>query len=211
MAERLIVGDTHLRVVLDAMPAAVLVVDRTLRLHDANRAAVELLDSSTDRILGQVSGDVLQCLNGVRAQGGCGHSEQCSACVVRNSVGSAARGEASNRQMVTMLLEQHGRVRDVSFLITAAPLEYEGQSLVLLVLEDITELSELRRLLPMCSYCRKVRDDGDYWQEVEQYISKHTGMSFSHGVCPDCMREHFPEAADEVLERVEQSKQQKPK
>lgn len=206
MADRLIDDGSYLRVVLDAMPAAVFVVDHDFRLVDANRAAERLMDSSTDRVLGQVSGNVMQCLNAVRAEGGCGKSAKCAECVVRSSVKAAERGESAKRRMVKLLLEQHGRVRDVSLLITAAPLTYEGRQLVLLVLEDVTELAELRQLLPMCSYCRKVRNDEEFWQDVEQYLSKHTGISFSHGVCPDCMREHFPDIADEVLARVNQPK-----
>jgi len=188
------------------MPAAVFVVDDRFRLRDANRAAGELLDSSTDGILGQMSGDVLQCLNAVRSDQGCGSSDKCGRCVIRNAVGTAERGEQAKRQMVSMLLEQHGRVRSASFLITAAPLHFEERTYVLLVLEDITELAELRQLLPMCSYCRRVRDDSDFWEDVEQYLIKHTGVSFSHGVCPDCMREHFPDLAEEVLARVRELK-----
>jgi sigma-B regulation protein RsbU (phosphoserine phosphatase) len=41
-------------------------------------------------------------------------------------------------------------------------------------------------LLPICSYCKKIRDDQNYWQQVEAYISSHTDAQFSHGVCPDC-------------------------
>jgi PAS domain-containing protein len=206
MTERIIDGDSYLRVMFDAMPSAVLVVDHQFRLLDTNRAADELLDSSTDHILGQLSGNVLQCLNAVRAEKGCGTSSKCAECVVRGSVRAAERGEMAKRQMVSMLIEQHGRVRDVSFLITAAPFGYEEKKLALLVLEDVTELAELRRLLPMCSYCRKVRDDGDFWQDVEQYLSKYTGVDFSHGVCPDCMREHFPDLAEEVLALAKEHK-----
>ena len=204
MADRLIDGDSHLRVVLDAMPAAVLVVDEKLRLQDTNRAADRLLDSSTDAILGQVSGDVLQCLNAVRSEQGCGSSSKCARCIIRSAVGAAEQGKTAKRQMATMLIEQHGRVRSASFLITASPFHYNELSLVLLVLEDITELTELRQLLPMCSYCRKVRDDSEFWEDVEQYLTKHTGLSFSHGVCPDCMREQFPDVAEEVIARAKQ-------
>jgi len=45
----------------------------------------------------------------------------------------------------------------------------------------------LREYLPICSYCRKVRDDGNYWHTVESYISQHMATQFSHGICPDCM------------------------
>ena len=45
---------------------------------------------------------------------------------------------------------------------------------------------QLQGLLPICSYCNKIRDDGNYWRSVEQYISEHSDATFSHGVCPDC-------------------------
>ena len=54
---------------------------------------------------------------------------------------------------------------------------------------------QLKRLLPICSYCKSIRDDSDYWQELETYIHDHTGADFTHGVCPACMekvkREEF--------------------
>src|SRR5262249_3591692 len=54
-------------------------------------------------------------------------------------------------------------------------------------LEDaLAQVTELRGLLPMCSYCRKIRDDKNYWQEVEHYLSAHTDVQFSHGICPTC-------------------------
>lgn len=202
MQGQLIQGDSHLRVLFDAMPAAVFVVDHDMRVLDTNRAAEELLDSATASVLGEMAGDLLQCLNAVRSENGCGSTQRCKECVVRNSVQAAGQGASAKRQMVSMLLEQNDRVRNASFLVTAAPLIYEDRPLVLLVLEDITELEELKRLVPMCSYCRKVRDDTEFWQDVEQYLDRYTGMSFSHGVCPDCMREHFPDVADKVLAAV---------
>lgn len=45
----------------------------------------------------------------------------------------------------------------------------------------------LRRLLPICAYCRKIRDDHNYWQMLEHYVSETAGVQFSHGVCPDCI------------------------
>jgi hypothetical protein len=44
----------------------------------------------------------------------------------------------------------------------------------------------LEEMLPICSYCKKVRDDRNYWQQIEGYISERTGFDFSHSVCPDC-------------------------
>lgn len=54
-------------------------------------------------------------------------------------------------------------------------------------LEGLVErIRQLKRLLPICMYCKKVRNDSDYWQEIESYIRDQTGTDFSHGICPDC-------------------------
>ena len=55
------------------------------------------------------------------------------------------------------------------------------------ILGFTTEVQQLESFLPICGYCKKVRDDGNYWQQIEQYFKKRTGTNFSHGVCPDCM------------------------
>ncbi|MDD4309303.1 MAG: response regulator [Candidatus Cloacimonetes bacterium] len=52
------------------------------------------------------------------------------------------------------------------------------------------KISSLEKLLPICSYCKKVRSDKNYWQEVEVYISEHTDTMFSHSICPDCYQTH---------------------
>ena len=51
----------------------------------------------------------------------------------------------------------------------------------------LDEVRQLKRLLPICMYCKKIRDDGDYWQEIETYLHEQTGTDFSHGICPACM------------------------
>jgi phosphoserine phosphatase RsbU/P len=52
--------------------------------------------------------------------------------------------------------------------------------------EAIARVRTLQGLLPICSYCKRVRNDGDYWQQVESYIADHSDARFSHGICPDC-------------------------
>jgi DNA-binding response OmpR family regulator len=48
------------------------------------------------------------------------------------------------------------------------------------------KVKQLQAILPICSYCKNIRDDQNYWQQVETYISEHTDMQFSHSICPDC-------------------------
>lgn len=50
----------------------------------------------------------------------------------------------------------------------------------------LKQVKQLRGLLPICMYCKKIRSDGDYWQQVESYISDRSEAEFSHGICPEC-------------------------
>jgi phosphoserine phosphatase RsbU/P len=50
----------------------------------------------------------------------------------------------------------------------------------------LANVKQLRGLLPMCSYCKSIRNDGDYWQQLEAYIGDHSDAEFSHGICPTC-------------------------
>jgi DNA-binding response OmpR family regulator len=54
------------------------------------------------------------------------------------------------------------------------------------ILRYATQVQQLEAFLPICSYCKKVRDDKNYWQQIEGYINARTGSEFSHSVCPDC-------------------------
>ncbi len=54
-------------------------------------------------------------------------------------------------------------------------------------------LETLRGIVPICSYCKQIRDDKGYWSQVEAYVAKHTEAEFSHGICPSCLERHFPD------------------
>jgi hypothetical protein len=56
--------------------------------------------------------------------------------------------------------------------------------------ESLTQLTKLRGLLPICSYCHKVRADKDYWQQVEEYLTEQSAVQFSHSICPQCWCTH---------------------
>lgn len=70
------------------------------------------------------------------------------------------------------------------------PLDREAVRMRLRVAERIlkytAEIRQLQELIPICTYCRKVRNEHDYWELVESYIQKETGSRFSHGACPQC-------------------------
>ncbi len=57
--------------------------------------------------------------------------------------------------------------------------------------ELIEEMSTLREIVPICSFCKNIRDDKGFWEKVEFYITRYTGSVFSHGICPACAKEHY--------------------
>lgn len=50
----------------------------------------------------------------------------------------------------------------------------------------LAQIKQLQGILPICSYCKNIRDDNNYWQQVDSYIAQHSEAIFSHGICPDC-------------------------
>jgi hypothetical protein len=55
------------------------------------------------------------------------------------------------------------------------------------------EIKQLSGLLPICSYCKKIRDDQGYWSQIETYIRDHSDAEFSHSICKECAEKHFPD------------------
>ncbi len=53
------------------------------------------------------------------------------------------------------------------------------------------EVKALQSLLPMCMYCKNVRDDNGYWERVEEYLQRHSGAAISHGICPTCYEDQI--------------------
>ena len=63
------------------------------------------------------------------------------------------------------------------------------------------DVKQLRGLLPICAYCKKIRDDQDYWHQVDAYLRQHTDVRFSHAICPEC----FERVVQPQLNQLRQS------
>lgn len=61
--------------------------------------------------------------------------------------------------------------------------------------EALASIRTLHGILPICSFCKKIRDDREEWRKLEEYVSAHSEAQFSHGICPDCMTRMYPEYA----------------
>ena len=74
-----------------------------------------------------------------------------------------------------------------------AQLENEKEALIKELREAVAKIQTLSGLIPICAWCKKIRDDKVYWQTVERYIKEHSQADFTHGMCPDCQKKYFPE------------------
>ncbi|MCW5212460.1 PAS domain S-box protein, partial [Desulfobulbus sp. TB] len=72
-------------------------------------------------------------------------------------------------------------------------IEQEREQLIKELQDALNEIQVLRGILPICSFCKKIRNDEGYYEQIESYIHKHSGVDFSHTVCPTCMKENYPE------------------
>jgi DNA-binding NtrC family response regulator len=71
--------------------------------------------------------------------------------------------------------------------------EGEREKLITELQNALATVKSLRGLLPICAACKKIRDDKGYWNQIEEYIRKHSEVEFSHGICPDCAKRLYPE------------------
>jgi hypothetical protein len=82
-------------------------------------------------------------------------------------------------------------------LQTIQKMQLEKQELIDDLQSALQEVQTLGGLLPICAYCKKIRDDKGYWNRLESYIESNSEAQFSHGICDDCMDERFPGVKDE--------------
>ena len=74
--------------------------------------------------------------------------------------------------------------------------EEEREKLIHELQDALANVKTLRGLLPICSYCKKIRDDKGYWNRLESYIRDHSGAEFTHGICPECLKKLYPDPID---------------
>jgi PAS domain S-box-containing protein len=124
--------------------------------------------------------------------------------------------EKAKKEERRYFLFQHrlssGEIRDVE--VYSGPMSLDGKNYLFSIIHDVTErlkaerekeeliiklenaLKEIRSLkgiIPLCSCCKKIRDDKGYWTQLEEYLLEHSDAEVSHGLCPDCMKRLYPD------------------
>lgn len=83
----------------------------------------------------------------------------------------------------------------------------EREQLIAELQKTLEEIKTLQGIIPICAHCKQIRDDKGLWNQLEEYIHKHSDAEFSHGICPDCAKKHYPEFYDENKKLKSQKKE----
>ena len=189
--------------ILNAIPLMIFVVDDDVRVLELNDAAAAVFGSDKAAVFNRRGGEVLHCLHAHDVPEGCGRGPLCQECLIRNSVTESLQGQAVMRRRAKVEWLRGENKKELELLITACPMPDGGGRRALLVLEDISEITTLQGIIPICVKCKKIRDDKQYWQSVEQYFNEYIGVNFTHGVCPTCLDELSPGLSRKMEEKKE--------
>jgi len=102
--------------------------------------------------------------------------------------------ETGIRQPYELIFKELNTINnDLSNEINARiKIENDHEQIIVKLQTALIDIKTLSGLIPICSHCKNIRDDKGYWTKLEQYIHDHSDAKFSHGICPDCIKEHYP-------------------
>ena len=139
--------DDFLNTILDKIPFPTFLMDDDVRIHEYNLAAISLFDIELGRVNRVRCGDAFCCVYSM--PDGCGESEACKKCVIRNSVRKSYGGSKVVREKTEIQLVRDNKIEQIQMVVTTEPLKYNDELYVMVILEDIIERKKLKRILPI--------------------------------------------------------------
>ncbi len=174
------------------MPDGMLVVDTNNRVADMNVAMEATIGLSRRACMGRPADQVLAGFEDVLALLHVANTSDVQREIrlgeppaeryfdARRSVLRDSRGRLAGRFIVMHDVGHRKRV------------ELERERLISSLQEALGQVKTLQGLVPICSTCKKIRDDAGYWRNVEHYMQEHSEVQFTHSVCPECLKAHYP-------------------
>ena len=196
-------SEERFRDLYDEAPVGYFEYDLEGNITRVNRTEVEMLGYNADEMIGQpcwkfivdddAHGQILEKLVGKRPPA---HGLQRT---YRRKDGTTFPVLFQDR----LLTDERGRITGIRTTIQditdTKRQEKEREKLIQELQKALSEVRKLSGMLPICASCKKIRDDQGYWQQVESYISQHSEVQFSHGICPECARKLYPEFYDDLF------------
>ena len=195
--EKLRESEERYRTLTEASLDIIFIVGRNDRVEYVNTSAAELFHRKPDEIIGKTRSSLF-------SQGVFDQQQRSLQTVFDTGVHRYIESKMAFKDQETWLGTWLVPLRDDAGRITAVMgvsrditnrkwLEEDKQKLLNKLQDALSQVKTLNGLLPICSMCKKIRDDKGYWQQVESYIQKHTDATFTHGVCPDCFPKLYPD------------------
>jgi len=193
--------------VIEYMADGVIVVDARGRVVDANPAAQEITGLNVREALGRPLAELFPTEAGWLARLDEGESTTAELALF----GADPQGRYYEARAMPLAAgasgEETGRVLLLRDVTERRRADKERDQLIAKLQEAASNIKTLSGLIPICAACKRVRDDQGYWQQVEEYLSAHSQIEFSHGLCPECMAKLYPDAAaQEAKEPAESSR-----
>ena len=169
----------------------VVIVDNLGRVVDSNPAMEKLIGMSSNQIIGQPADRVFSPWKEVQ---------------------DVLKGEKDGEFEITLNVGGESRCFDLHLSVEGSTgniysckivvfrditkrrmMEIEREKLISELQKTLEQVKTLKGLIPICASCKKIRNDRGYWEEVENYINAHSDATFTHSICPDCMKKLYPE------------------
>ena len=176
---------------VDIMGDGVIVINAEGRIVDLNPAMETIFGKTAEQIIGESADQVFAQWKDVKG----------SLKVKKEGRFETDKGEKNSKRFydlyVSILhsprMEYAGRIIVFREITRRRQMEMEREGLITELQETLDQVKTLSGLLPICSNCKKIRDDTGYWQDLEAYINKHSDATFTHGICPECAKKLYPE------------------
>jgi PAS domain S-box-containing protein len=183
---------------VDNLTDAWIVLDQSGRLVDLNQAAELIFRRPSHEVTGQSVRDALgESVLSLCLEGDILRQE---ICLEENNL--KRYYDLSLNPLRNERGRMRGRLAVLRDITARVEVEQEREKLIHQLQEALAQVKTLEGLLPICASCKNIRDDQGYWHNVENYLEKHSEVSFSHGICPACLYKLYPDVADEVLNEI---------
>jgi PAS domain S-box-containing protein len=187
---------------LDLMPAARsaliesmedgwIVLDSKGRFQDLNPVAGKILDRPAGSLIGRTADEIQKFLPEWQQLVSATENRSVETRMMQNNT------LCHYEMKLTLLRDSRGRIKGRLILIQditrRKTAEAEKEQLYTELTASLEQTRKLQGLLPICAHCKNIRDDEGYWHQVEAYVTRHSDATFSHGICPDCMKTLYPD------------------
>jgi hypothetical protein len=179
--------------VIEGMPSMVFLMDEFPMIVGMNSLAKKMAGLLKINFYQKRCGELFHCVNSSDPES-CGTTEACKTCPIRDIYENTQTNGGVIRRRVEMTVCNGGGKQETRFfVVTSYKIEAKSGGIVTLIVDDISELLQIKSFIPICTSCKKIKDDDHVWKKLEDYFRLQGEIVFSHCLCPDCLEKVCPD------------------